>query len=329
MKTDSHFRLRSAAAILLTCLLVLTLAAPAAIVSADAGTENGAAENGGDRSEFVADFEAGISNDDPDWDLLYTAYSKEGKLTGFALSESGVYGIGFRHKTPGNGVAALAFKLSVPAPEDNKNAYVEIALRLNDYTDGKAEKKGFRICVDGAGQFGLIASSGKRFTAQQTKYTFAEGRMIYVEDDADANIVTVYVDDAGAKVKAAECVVNGQTVTMSFADGGPAPIKVDYGYEIYRDGYISITTGAKDMAVSELSVTLPGYYAASDDDPEATTDASANEPARNAGKKRVNAKLIIYGIAAAVLLAAVIVLGVMLGKTAKRLHDGEKAVQNE
>ena len=211
----------------------------------------------GPQAEYIPDLNGGISDHDPDWELLHTAYAEGGKLTGSVMTESGLFGIGFKHKTSGRGTTVITADITVPVPEGNKSGFVEIALRLNDFTDNKTEKKGVRIGVDGSGQIGIAASSGRKFTSQKTRFTFAEGRKIYIEDNADTNVITVYVDDAGEKVKVADCVISGRNVTMYYAEGGLPSVMAGYSYDIYPDGYISITSGARYVSVSDISVKLP------------------------------------------------------------------------
>ena len=284
---------------------------------------------------YIAGLESGIEPDDRNWELLYDAVSKDGKISGSAASESGIYGVGFKHKTPGRGTSVISADITVPEAKNDKTGFVEIALRLNSMTDGRLDKKGFRICIEGGGKIGILYASANKKRSQQTKYTFTDGRKIYIEDNADENVITLFVDDAGQKVKVAECVIDGQRVTMFYADEGLEPVSTDFGFDIYRDGFVSITDDAQGMYISDLSVTVPSFssvpYASAEEivsggnAPAGFVDTAIDiiEGDDDVGRPGgVNASLIVYPVLSVLLLALVIVCVVMLVKKPK---EGESA----
>ena len=282
------------------------------------------------RTTYVADFENGIDQNDQYWDLLYNAYITGGKLAGTSISESGYYGIGFRKRTPGRGTIVISAEVTIPEAENNKNGFLEFGLRLGDYTDNKTERKGIRVCVEGGGKIGIISALGKVISCQQTKYTFTEGRRIYIEDNADTNIITVFVDDAGQKVRVAECTIQENMAFMEYPDEGLETVTVNYDHEIHREGYIALNTDGKGVYISSLSVTLPSFsttpYAQAEETiigSGAKADDGQTGPEDNKDKTEpgssggFNAMLIVYPVIALVLAAVITVLAVMLAKIKK------------
>jgi len=256
-------------------------------------------ENG---TTFIPDLEAGISGSDPDWDLLFDSYTFEGSITGTALTDAGVYGVGFKHKTPGYGVTSVSAKITVPG----EKKYVQLGLRLNDYTDMDTEKKGIRVCVGSDGQLGLLSANGKTVNSRDTGYSFASGRMLYLEDDADRNVITVFTEENGSKIKLAECAIEGRKATLKFADSRLEPVEVDYSHDIYADGYISITTSALNVSITALSISVPAFYPA----PVSASSSASDTSARSGSMSGED--IALYFAAAGLLLAVIAAAAILL-----------------
>ena len=329
MRKHKTARIRT---VLAAVIAAVSIAAAGIALSLTAGAE--ATQQYEKRTTYVADLENGIDLSDSNWDLLYDARIADGKLSGTAQSESGYYGIGFRRRTTGRGTTVISADVKIPEAANNKNGFLEFGLRLGDYTDNKIEKKGIRVCVEGGGKIGIIASLGKVISCQKTEYTFTEGRRIYIEDNADTNVITVFVDDGGQKVRVAECTVLGKVATMEYADAGLEAVTVEYDHEIQRAGYIALNTDEKQLEISALSVTVPSFspvpYAVSEetvvgggtiaddgqggqDDWSGQTGVNVKEDPGRFGD--FNAMLIVYPVIA-LLLASVIVFSAV--KLAKR-----------
>ena len=162
---------------------------------------------------YVPDLTQEPDGSDNNWDALFEVYVGGGEMYGFCSGESGVYGIGCRHKTPGRGTAAFSANVKIPA---DKKGCVMFAFRQADYTDVRQERKGIRICIDSLGRLGVMNPNGSLWVGADV-WDFTEGRTVYFEDDAELNVITVSVDDGGTKVKVAECVIGetGQSAVMS------------------------------------------------------------------------------------------------------------------
>lgn len=303
------------------------LIAAAAVSFLPAGAE-GNAQQYEKITTYIADLESGIANDDNNWDLLFDAYISGGKITGNCGSESGFYGAGFRHKTSGRGIAAISANISIP---EGRKGFVQFGLRLDDYMCSGGEKKGLFICVNASGQLGLLNVSGKKVNAKDTGYSFTEGRQVYIEDNASDNVITVYFDNGGQKVKVAECVIAESTATLRFEDDSIAPVEVKYGQTIYRDGYVSVTSQAAGANISALSVSLPSYssepYAAAEETVVGGAKANANagqgesaESSDDTAQKKsvVNSDFILYLIISAVMLAVIVFVSIVLARTKKK-----------
>ena len=266
---------------------------------------------------YKVDLEHGLFDKDPDWDLLHEVNVSDGAIYGFPTAACGEYGIGFKHRTPGAGKTVIS--ASVKIPEGKSSAM--ISLRLTDYTDSRREPKGIRIWLGADGTIGLYDPGSRRLAVQNTGYTFSEGRKIYVEDDAGENVITVYVDDAGQKVKAAECVIRERKAEIRYENTELTPLTVEYGYEIYKDGYISLTSGVMKTYFSDISVTLTTcsaevYHKTADSDVRA---------AQNSFRQTVLKRVIIFACIAGVLLIGAVVIIAALVKTDKKKRKEEKA----
>ena len=286
---------------------------------------------------YVTDPEKGVQNGDRNWDLLFDAYSEGGSIGGYAATESGWFGVGFRRPSPGRGTVTVSFDLKMPEGKTAK--YVQVGLRLGDYTDTPAELKGFYVCVNSIGKLGLSSANGKKVEGQETGYPFTEGRKVYIEDNADLGEVTVYFEDQGNKVEAARCRIDGSTVTMEYADGSLSPVSVDYRHEIHKDGYISVLSASLGSVLSGISVTLPSYSFTEFDNSEETvvgsgdrvadegnTDENSGAPKDNTANSRSGSRtglLIGLGAAGAVLIAAAAAAAVMLVKGKKKAEGPE------
>ncbi|MBO4327420.1 MAG: hypothetical protein J5950_09125 [Clostridia bacterium] len=237
-------------ALLTTLLLTCLFPAPAAGTNETQEYER--------TTTYIADLESAAKGADANWDGLHEVYYDERGLYGLNISEAAIYGIGFRHKTPGRGKTVICANVTIPAEKDG---YVAFALRQADYTDIAEERKGLRICFDSAGRLGLIGDNGRSMLMGEAVCSFEEGRTVRIEDDEDANIITVSIDDGGRTVKAAECVIDeaARTATMIFSDGAYGNIVAEYGYEICRYGYISITSRIRSVFFNDVSVTLPSF----------------------------------------------------------------------
>ncbi len=55
----------------------------------------------------------------------------------------------------------------------------------------------------------------RRVVTEETGYSFSEGIEIYLEDDADANVITVSFGDGGRKVKIAAALLTALTVFLA------------------------------------------------------------------------------------------------------------------
>ena len=283
---------------------------------------------------YVLDLEKGIGQDDGNWAELFEVYYTNGEMIGFGLSDSGVFGLGFRHKTPGKGKTAISARVRIP---ENKIGYVAFGLRLADYTDVRTERKGIMICVDVKGRLGVYDPGARTPVFRETGFSFAEGRKIYLEDDADANVITVSVDDGGNRILLAECVIDeaGRSVTMDFPDGRTEPLTVHYWYDLYRDGYISMTTGIGNTGFSDVAVTLPCYSREPYEEPAMTVFGGENVSGiRHSGAPSEEKPSVDYGALARMILSGV--LGLALAALAavaaiKLIKTGraEKAAKKE
>jgi hypothetical protein len=315
---------------------------PALLTAALFATSFFAAARAEERKEYVkhttyvTDPEKGVRNGDRNWDLLFDAYSEGGSIGGYAATESGWFGVGFRRPSPGRGTVTVSFDLKMPEGKTAK--YVQVGLRLGDYTDTPAELKGFYVCVNSIGKLGLSSANGKKVEGQETGYPFTEGRKVYIEDNADLGEVTVYFEDQGNKVEAARCRIDGSTVTMEYADGSLSPVSVNYRHEIHKDGYISVLSSGLGTVLSELSVTLPSYsFTEFENDTETVVGSGADEAEGDAGNESGASKndtsdtrsgsrtglLIGLGAAGAVLIATAAVAAVMLVKGKKKAEGPE------
>ncbi|MBQ4065034.1 MAG: hypothetical protein IJD10_02925, partial [Clostridia bacterium] len=206
---------------------------------------------------YIADLDAGIAKNDLNWDLLYDAYSDNGVIYGTATNESGIYGVGFRHATYGRGKSEISFKLTIP---DYVTEYVSVAMRLNSYHDLAVDQTGIRVYINSKGEIGLkFSGTSQDLTTRATGFSFAEGRNVYITDDAENNVITVYFDDNGTRVKVAEVAINRGTATLTPADTTLTAVTKNYGYNIYTDGYISITTDGADVLIGELMATVQTF----------------------------------------------------------------------
>ena len=285
---------------------------------------------------YVADLEHGLFDDDPNWDLLNEVNVSEGAFYGFPVSASGEYGIGFKHRTGGIGKTVIAACIKIPEEKSG----VIISLRLSDYTDSRKEPKGIRIWLGAGGETGLYDPVSRKLAAQNTGYSFSEGRKIYVEDDADANVITVYVDDAGQKVKTMECVIGERKAELRYEKAELTPLTLEYGYDVYKDGYISLTSGVMKTYFSDISVTLTAYSAEAYQETAETVigkgDAGGNDEdkqngqnegevadsgaiaAKNDLKRAARRNVIIFSCIAAALLISAAVVAAALARTNKK-----------
>ena len=208
------------------------------------------------RFTYLQDFAKDITVDNPNWDTLFNAYVQDGALVGMPSDESGVYGIGFRHSTYGRGTSELSFSLKIP---EYTEEYVAIALRLNDYYDVASEQTGLRLYVNKDGRIALkFAGASDTLTYRETGYSFENARRVLVSDDADRNVITLsFADDNGQLQKVADFTVADGTVTMSPVSG--ERVTKFYGYNIYRDGYMSVTTAGYDVELTDMKLVLPVY----------------------------------------------------------------------
>ena len=206
---------------------------------------------------YIADLEKGIAADDKNWDLLFDARVEDGKIIGSPSDESGIYGAAFRRRTSGVGTSDFNFKLLIPNYVDD---YVSVALRLNDYYDIAADQTGLRIYINKDGRVGLkFAGTSETVTYVETGYSFTEGRNIYVSDNADTNTVTLYFDVNGTKTKIADFAINNGTVVMTPAADPANTITKFYGYNIYYDGFWSVTTSGYDVEISAIETVIPRF----------------------------------------------------------------------
>ena len=192
----------------------------------------------------------------------------------------------------------MKFDLLIPEASVGK---VAVALRLNDYMDVEDEQTGLRLYLDKDGKIGLkYVGDSNSVTYRATGLNFYEYRAVYIEDDTDTNTIKVYFDnDNQVKTLVATVTIADGVVTLNPAvpgqDGNPqTAITREYGYNIYRDGYISLATlQAYDTQIDNLSITVPCYSTVAfaedekpddnkpddnnkDDDKIADTSASAN-----------------------------------------------------
>ena len=328
---------KSAASIITAAfMLAIMLAAMLPVFSRASLTqpEHGGGDNAvyEKRITYVADIKGGIKETDANWDTINEVFYGGGELNGACLSEAGVYGIGFRHKTPGRGISTVGATVRF---DSVKPGYAMFALRTDDYTDILREEKGIFLCVNEEGSLGIADPVYRRVVTEETGYSFAEGREIYLEDDADANVITVSFGDGGRKVKIADCVIDGggRSAVMRFEGEAAKELKVDFRHEIFRDGYVSVTSNVGKVYFSNVSVTLPSYSAVPPREPEETVfggvnisgirhsgSGSGSEKTDGPGKAAVI--VIILGAAAALLTALTVFLAVKLKKTHRRYKGG-------
>ena len=206
---------------------------------------------------YIADLKKGIAGDDKNWDLLFDARVEDGKIIGSPSDESGIYGAAFRRRTSGCGTSEFNFKLLIPSYVDD---YVAIALRLNDYFDIAADQTGLRIYINKDGRVGLkFAGSSETVTYVETGYNFTEGRNVYVSDNADTNVVTLYFDVNGTKTEIAQFAIQDGTVVMTPAADPANTITKFYGYNIYYDGFWSVTTSGYDVEIGTIEAVIPRF----------------------------------------------------------------------
>ena len=247
---------------------------------------------------YNIDFEQEWDSQNEDWDLLFGGEIYDSYLGGQPIGETESYGIGFRHGTSGMGINRMKFDLLIPEASVGK---VAVALRLNDYMDVEDEQTGLRLYLDKDGKIGLkYVGDSNSVTYRATGLNFYEYRAVYIEDDTDTNTIKVYFDnDNQVKTLVATVTIADGVVTLNPAvpgqDGNPqTAITREYGYNIYRDGYISLATlQAYDTQIDNLSITVPCYSTVAfaedekpddnkpddnnkDDDKIADTSASAN-----------------------------------------------------
>ena len=273
---------------------------------------------------FVQDFENEITTDDLDWDCLFDARAEGGVLVGSPSDESGIYGIALRHKTYGRGTTQLSFRLNIP---EYTSEYVSIALRLNDYYDIAAEQTGFRIYVNRDGRVGMkFAGSSDMVTYVETGYSFVGGRNVYVSDDAETNVITLSFDnDQGVKTTVATFTVDRGNVTMTTPGENGRTISKFYGYNIYRDGYMSITTDGFDVTLDDLKVVTPIYSSvkfAEEEKPQPSDPEQGDPSTEKPGSSTQTGENMLPTL---ILLTALPVAGTAAVLTAKRREKGKKA----
>ncbi|MBO4327422.1 MAG: hypothetical protein J5950_09135 [Clostridia bacterium] len=296
---------RFAAAVLTAALLACSF--PAALAAGPEETEQ--SEN---TAMYAFDPADNVHQYERDWDLLYDAYINGGVINGYAVTESTTYGFGFRHAAAGSGTSSISFKIKMPEGKTAK--YVQIGIRLNDYTDVPSEQKGLFICVNSEGKLGIPAVKGSRIEGQLTGYSFVDGRKICVEDDADANAVTVYFEDGGEMVKIARLGIDGGRVTVNYENETLSPVTVDYGREIYKSGYISVYAMTVNTVFTDVSVTLPiETPVKTDEEPQKQQSETPEKPSRKS--------VVLWGIAALIPAAAIAISAILL------IKDKKKSVQ--
>jgi len=122
------------------------------------------------------------------------------------------------------------------------------------------DQTGIRVYINSKGEIGLkFSGTSQDLTTRATGFSFAEGRNVYITDDAENNVITVYFDDNGTRVKVAEVAINRGTATLTPADTTLTAVTKNYGYNIYTDGYISITTDGADVLIGELMATVQTF----------------------------------------------------------------------
>ncbi len=235
---------------------------------------------------YIADLGKGIKNDDKNWDLLFDARVENGKIVGSPSCESGIYGVAFKRRTSGCGTSELNFALRIPSYVDE---YVSIALRLNDYYDIAADQTGLRIYINKDGRVGLkFAGSSEIVTYVETGYSFTETRNVYVCDNADTNTVSLYFDVNGTKTKIADFAIAKGTVVMTPTADSANIITKFYGYNIYPDGFWSVSTAGFDVEISDIQAVIPRYSKAAFDVAAETVIGGGDKtvvPEDNAGDK--------------------------------------------
>ncbi len=199
------------------------------------------------------------------FDLLYDAEIVDGVLVGQPAGDMNTYGIGFKRLTSDRGVNSLTFRLKIP---EAAVGYTMIGLRMNDYTDVVKDQTGIRLYIDRDGRVGIkYAGTAETVTWRPTGLAFAEFRRVTVEDDADRNVIRLYFDnDEGAKTLVASLTLDRGTAVLRPAlqvgEGEIRAVERSYGYNFYRNGYMSVTTyQAYDVEITEVSAVVPQYSA--------------------------------------------------------------------
>ena len=178
-----------------------------------------------------------------------------------------------------------------------------------------SEQTGLRLYVNKDGRIALkFAGTSDTLTYRETGYSFENARQVLVSDDADRNVITLsFADDNGKLQKVADFTVADGTVTMDPVSG--ERVTKFYGYNIYRDGYMSVTTAGYDVELTDMKLVLPVYSmvpftVAEQEDPDGPHTPDTPKDPENPGdnKSPVTGVAFSFMSVAVLLMATAIVL---------------------
>lgn len=171
-----------------------------------------------------------------------------------------------------------------------------------------------------------FAGSSDMVTYVETGYSFVGGRNVYVSDDAETNVITLSFDnDQGVKTTVATFTVDRGNVTMTTPGENGRTISKFYGYNIYRDGYMSITTDGFDVTLDDLKVVTPIYSSvkfAEEEKPQPSDPEQGDPGTEKPGSSTQTGENMLPTL---ILLTALPVAGTAAVLTAKRREKGKKA----
>ena len=186
--------------------------------------------------EYTQDFSEPISANDPDWTINEAADTSKGYLT--ATGSQHPY-VAIKHKAKADVVTVTVdLKANRPGAIPNDSGY--IALRLPKYDDQFAAvgQNGIWLTFQ-CSKVGII-NGWPNITLFESGFDFTNTRTVTVEDNQKENVISVYVDEDGAKTLVFRvAITDSKSVTVSDKNGAEQ-INAKFGYDIPENGYVAV-----------------------------------------------------------------------------------------
>ena len=184
---------------------------------------------------YINDFSEPIRESDPDWFANSVADFSDGNLT--STDKTHFY-VATKHKIKAE-TAYITLELQAKRPGSAPHDSGFIGLRVPGYDN--------QFCATGNNGIWLafqnksvgLINTWPTVSLFETPYDFSEPRLVYIQDDTGAGIISVFTDDdEGNRVLVCRVIIeNGRNIAVVDAEG-KTRIATTFNYDVDSEGYV-------------------------------------------------------------------------------------------